>query len=259
MSKLFWRLSIGLVLGLIGVACTNNDPTIEKSEIEIDTASAQVFSFDSSTDGFNTDRFGASSIELADGAYQLTSFSETGNHYLVGQNPDIALKNVVIEVTINPIAGQENNWFGVVCRTNVDDTGYALLISSDGFWSIAEVKQSGNRQFLEYLRQWRENDNIRKDGPNTLMAYCVEDYLALYVNNEFLGDYQDSSLDRVGGVGFLAGGAQDDQVIVAFEDARVSSAARRGRPNTPAPTLETLPEVTIEPIEVPALETTPTS
>lgn len=271
MSKTHWLL-IGIVV-LLFVACTSNDPTISENDIEIDTTSVQEFSFDTSSDGFEIGRFDDSSLTVADEAYQITSFSDISNHYLIGQNPDISLKNVVIEVTVTPIAGAQNNWYGIVCRADENDTGYALLISADGFWSIAKVTQSGSRQFLDYLRQWRENDTIQQNAPNTLTAYCVEDYLALYVNGKFVGEYEDDSIDRVGGVGFLAGGAEDDTVTVTFDNARISSAAKSGRPNTPIPTLGITPETTaeateiltlepievetIEPIEVPPLGATP--
>lgn len=260
MSKIYWLLAFILTVGV--TACTSNAPTISEDEIDIDSATTQLFNFDTSAGGFEVGQFGESSIELLNGSYQITSFSDTANHYLIGQNSDIALKNVIVEVTVNIIDGAENNWFGVVCRVGTEETGYALLISSDGFWSIAKVRQTGSRQFLDYLQDWRENDNIQQDEPNTITAYCVEDYLALYVNGEFLGDYEDDDLDDVGGVGFLAGGVQGDRVTVAFDNAQVSSANRRGRPNTPIPTAESQPEPTQEPvqietvapIEVPALE-----
>lgn len=251
MSKAYWLLA--LILVVVITACTSNDPTISEDEIDIDTATTQTFNFETGTGGFAIGQFDESSIELLNGGYHISSFSDTGNHYLIGQNSDIVLKNVVVEVTVNPIAGAENNWFGVVCRVDADETGYALLISSDGFWSIAKVRQTGSRQFLDYLRDWREDDNIRRKDANTITAYCVDDYLALYVNGEFLGDYKDDDLNRVGGVGLLAGGESGDRVTLAFDDVQVSSANRRGRANTPIPTTDSQPETTQEPVEIETL------
>ncbi|PJF44502.1 MAG: hypothetical protein CUN55_03590 [Phototrophicales bacterium] len=222
--RLFILLSI--LLGMMLIACTDNDPIIPKNKIAIDSSTTQIFDFETSAGGFEVGQFGESKIELENGAYQLSSFSDSGNHYLVGKNQEISLKDVAVEVTTTPISGSENNWYGIVCRTDDADTGYALLISADGFWSIAKITQSGNRQFLEYLQQWREDDNIRRNQSNTLLAYCVDNYLALYVNGEFLGDYEDQSLDRAGGVGFLAGGTQGDTVIVAFDNANISSVSQ---------------------------------
>lgn len=226
MNKMLLFLALGLLMMIAIAACTDGDPTIAEDDIQVDSDAAQAFDFETNVDGFDNGPFGDSSIELTDGSYQISSFSETSNHYLIGQNHNLDLQNVAIEVTISPQVGNENNWYGVVCRTDEDDTGYALLISSDGFWSIAAITQSGNRQFLDYLVQWREDGNINQDAANTITAYCIDDYLALYVNGEFLGEHEDGSIDRSGGVGFLAGGETNDRVVVNFDDATISPAQR---------------------------------
>jgi hypothetical protein len=223
---------------------------------------------------FETGEFaGGSSLAIEDGRYVIRATNAASASYLWGKSnwnaTDPAyplLKNVMVEVEVASRAGDSDNWFGVMCRVDEADAGYAFLISADGFWTIA---QADGQRGLSLLEPWRESTAIRKRrAANTLQVYCVDNYLALYVNGEFVGDHTDNRanrLDRVGGVGVLAGGAEDNTVEVGFDRLAVKAASFAGRPNTATPTLpptatdqptatltHTPAPVTLQPIAPPA-------
>lgn len=243
--------AIGITALVLLVAACGGDSEAEVNRNRLQIADeALSFDFDSDAEGFETIVVAQSAQTVENGQYQITSFDGRSNHYLVGSNPEIALKNVMIEVEVERIQGTDNGWYGVVCRTHQNDLGYALLISGDGFWSIARISESvSGLQSLDYLVNWQEHSAINTDGTNTLTAYCVDDYLALYVNDTFVGDQRDDEYDLSGGVGFLAGNIDDESITIAFDNVVIRSAFREGNPNTETPVLPTSTNVPpVEPI-----------
>ena len=152
----------------------------------------------------------------------------------------------MIEVEATAVDGTEDNWFGVICRLNEDNFGYAFVIGSDGFWAITRVDGDN----LDFIDQWREHDAINTgiNSTNTIQAYCVDDYLGLYINGEFVGDHTDSTYDHAGSVALVGGGPESDAVTIQFDNLSVNLANRRGETvteeillNTASATPEALP------------------
>lgn len=279
------HLASGLVLGiltLVVAACGGADPAIEKNRITLDEEAAFTLDFEDAN-SFEVGQFGAlGELTIEDGHYTIQTTNTGQASYLWGTSQWPAstlayptLKNVVVDVDATSADGTADNWFGVICRAGEEGRGYAFLISDDGFWAIARTDTRG----LFFVEEWRETDVIKRGrATNHIRAYCVDDYLALYVNDQFVGDHTDDSrtnkIDQVGAVGLLAGGPQDKAVRVTFDNLVVTSAHMKDKPNTPAPatavptdeptatdepTLE--PLATLEPlntVEVPGLgEVTP--
>lgn len=251
-----------LFVSLILVACGGDDEADHDTrDFTIDSNAALTLNFDDPAE-FETGTFeGDSSLAIENGQYVIRTNNPNGASYLWGKNNTTSLKNVVIEVQATSSGGEKDNWFGVMCRVDESDSGYAFLISADGFWALAKAD---SQRGLDFLETWQESKAIEKGNKsNTIQAYCVDNYLALYVNGEFVADHTDKSFDRVGGVGLLAGGAEDQQVEVRFDSLTVKSASFENKPNTatpsPAPTstatatpeaspTEGLVPVTLEPI-----------
>lgn len=245
-SKVLFLLMLSLILLLF--ACGDDEPEIEQSAI-LSAENALTYDFEGNESDFETGNFGQSGLSIIDGRYHVRSLSPRSNHYLVGANNSVALKNVSVEVDALPINGDENNWYGVVCRTHDNDIGFATLISTDGFWAIVQITERNGRQWLDYLSEWQESAAINTDSNNRLLTYCIDDYIALYVNDTFLGDHRDGDYNLVGGVGLLAGGSANDTVEVAFDNIIIHSVHREANPNTPTPA----PSATTTPISVPSL------
>jgi hypothetical protein len=163
-----------------------------------------------------------SDLTITDGHYQLTHTSDSSS-YIWAQGGDPA-QDVNIVVAAQPHSSYANNLYGVMCRVSEEGAGYAFLISNDGFGAIART----DGKSLSFIQEWVENAAIR-DGQanNTIRAVCLDDYLALYINDEFIGDAEDERFPDAGQVGliggvFVEGGDEQGQVIVHFDDLTIS-------------------------------------
>lgn len=250
----FIRVIILAVVGLlILVACGDEDPRRERDEISIAAAPEYQVDFESG-DVFETQTFGEGEDRLAieDGKYFIETTNQRGAGYLWGIGANYPpLKNVVVDVETQTLEGTQDNWFGVMCRVDENDGGYVFLISADGFWAIARAEKGR----LSFLENWRESDSIRKghNQTNDLRVYCVEDYLALYVNGDFVGDHENKRFNHVGAVGLLAGGQRNDRIVISFDNLKVYAAALRETPNTPAPAT-LAPTLSVPELSVPTLQ-----
>lgn len=252
-------LVIVIVLVIVGIlvlsAGGEDDPEYALDEIEV-ADEGVVIDF-SNADDFEIDAFeDGSRLIIENGEYVLTATNADRSRYLVGKSiwgEDEAssypmLKNVMIEVEAQPQVGDDENWYGVMCRVGADGSGYAFLIGADGFWSIA----LSDGRSLDTLEDWRQSDAIEKgNASNAIQVYCVDDYLALYVNGKFVGDHRDDKLNNVGGFAVVAGGIEENEVTVVFDDLTVREANLEGKPNTPVPTPR--PTDTPEAIDVPPI------
>lgn len=74
------------------------------------------------------------------------------------------------------------------------------------------------------LVDWTTSDKINT-GPalNTLRVVCLGDYLALYINGEFMGDAIDDTYTR-GQVGLAAAAASRLGLTVEYDNLTVSQA-----------------------------------
>ncbi len=235
-----WLPSLVLA-ALVLAACGGDEPEHDRDDFEV---SETMYTVEfNNPDDFEVGRFGdGSSLTIEDDQYLIRSSNSTGNSFLFGSTTDRypALRNVMIEVEATTQAGSEDNWFGVMCRVDDENRGYVLLISADGFWAIGNSTGRG----LDFFDNWRETDviNTGRGATNHLRVYCVNDYLALYVNGEFVGEHSDSSITEAGAVGLLAGGPRETPSTVAFDDLVFQPVSREGEvPEQPAATLELAP------------------
>ena len=98
--------------------------------------------------------------------------------------------------------------------------GYLFLIQGSG--SFAIMRAQGRD--LHPLVNWTQSDKINQgQATNALRAVCMGDYLAFYINGEFVADATDDTYSA-GQVGLLASGATRLGVLVEFDDLIVSEA-----------------------------------
>jgi hypothetical protein len=189
----------------------DNDITLGEGLSSVDLETATNFSQSTSD------------LIIRDGHYQLTHTSDSSS-YIWAQDGEPA-QNVNIQVEAQPQSSYANNLYGVMCRVSEGGAGYAFLISNDGFGAIART----DGKSLSFIHEWVENAAI-KDGQenNTIRAVCVDDYLALYVNDEFIGDAKDDRYPDAGQVGliggvFVEGGDDEAQATIQFDNLTVSA------------------------------------
>ncbi len=98
--------------------------------------------------------------------------------------------------------------------------GYLFLIQGSG--SFAIMRSRGRN--LTPLVDWKTSDAI-KQGPaqNHIRAVCVGNYLAMYVNDQFLGDATDGTY-TTGQVGLAASAASWLGTRISFDNLTISAA-----------------------------------
>ena len=163
----------------------------------------------------------ASRLAVTGGRYEIAHRAERAASFTWGAG-GAAYEDVIVEVRTEQLSPDKDNLYGVACRLAQDDagdwSGYALLISGDGHYGIADLA----RDSLVFLLEWHQSGAIKQGrAANTIRAVCAENYLALYANGEFLGEVKDSLYRRAGRVGLIAGASQGGTVHVAFDDLNV--------------------------------------
>lgn len=132
--------------------------------------------------------------------------------------------DIVIEAHATQVSDYDHNAYGLACRLDQGNrgTGYYFLISGDGY---ASIRWSTGRS-LEPIVSAAPSQHIRRGAArNRLRVVCVEDYLALWVNGEFVADARDRRAAR-GAVG-LAGvmNYEGKRLSVEFDGLKIWRAA----------------------------------
>jgi hypothetical protein len=216
------RLAVVLAMVLILAGCGSDEPAHTAVQ------GVELFAVDFATpgtweEGVYTDENGDPQATLAihDGRYQIDFHAGPSASVTWGVGGD-AYENVIIEVDTEQLSPEKNTLYGAMCRLVTDEfgntTGYALLISGDGHYGIAEVRGRS----LSFLLDWHQSKTIKQgQAANTVRAVCVDDYLAVYANGKFLGDVTTSTYNRPGQVGLIAGVTGEAEVSVAFDNLAV--------------------------------------
>ncbi|MCL4239151.1 MAG: hypothetical protein KJ047_12970 [Anaerolineae bacterium] len=165
-----------------------------------------------------------SRLAIADGRYGIAHRAERAASFTWGAG-GADYEEVIVEVRAEQLSAGKDNLYGVLCRLAQDDagnwSGYALLISGDGHYGIADL----SRGSLGFLLKWHQSDVIEQgQAANTIRAVCARNYLAVYANGQFLGEVKDSLYRRAGQVGLIAGANEGVTVHVAFDDLAIFAA-----------------------------------
>lgn len=155
----------------------------------------------------------AATVAVADGVFR---FSADAGRYIfsVDYRPQ---NDVVIEATARLLSEDDSNGFGVMCRGDADGEGYYFLIGGDGSGTI---RRSRGRE-VTALAPWTKTGAVLSTGENRIRAVCDGDYLALWVNDQFVAEARDR-LYASGYTGFVVVTTRAGQRIdVEFDALRV--------------------------------------
>jgi hypothetical protein len=211
---MFYKLMIlGWLLLLTSAAC-RSQPTqrYTMGELLLQEDFSQAFGWDAFT--FNDIQIG-----VRDGVYEMRS---NVREYVRGFNERIH-RNVVIEVESRQFSSEVNNAYGVVCRASPGNaaSGYYFLIGADGTYSI----RRGRDDQVEALVSWNHSSAINAGtSKNIIRAICADDYLALYVNGDFVADAYDNTF-KSGFAGFAVAVSQAGDIDVTFDNLKIWNAA----------------------------------
>ena len=127
-----------------------------------------------------------------------------------------SFKDVQIEVDLIKLGGPDDNDFGLICRFQDQNNFYIFLISSDGYYGIAKVKD-GQYSLIGADQLQYHNAIAHGAASNHLRADCAGPALRLYVNGQKLQDVQDLTFTS-GDVGLMAGSYDEPGVDILFHN-----------------------------------------
>lgn len=166
---------------------------------------------------FYEDNDGIVQVDEDDEVYLVGVEYTEDRAYLWGQDSR-EFSDVVIQVDTEQLSNEDNNGYGVMCRTDPENTGYGYIfyISGDGFVSIFLNDEEDG---IEQLHEWSASDAINQgEEENTITAVCVGEYFGFYVNEELVAEVEDDTFDE--GVIALAASIfeEDEEVEIAFDN-----------------------------------------
>ncbi len=124
-----------------------------------------------------------------------------------------------LDVDATPLAGPDDNDYGVIVRHMDDDNFYRFEISSDGYFNV-QKRQKGKWEKL--IPDWTPSEFIHNGkATNHLRVACAGSSLTFYVNQTLLIQITDVSFSR-GAIGVLAGTLAEPGVQVAFDNVQVT-------------------------------------
>lgn len=163
-------------------------------------------------------------LGVAEGAYRIDLHSK---RYVWTQHDQLA-GDTVIEAEAQQLSAYDHNAYGLACRLDPANSGrgYFLLISGDGY---ASIRWSDGRA-LQAIVPAFPSQHIRQGAArNRIRAICIDDYLALWVNDEFVAEARDrrASSGHIGLAGAMNYAGQG--LSVKFDNLRVWSAVMDDR------------------------------
>ena len=176
--------------------------------------------FSDATSGWYTNGDPASPGVYSGGGYVLIANQPLAPVWAM---PGRLFGNTRIEVLATKQGGEDNDFYGVLCRVNgtgINGEFYALIISSDGFFAIA--KRVDDDPFVTVGQEGMlASPHINKgEATNKITAICSGTRLALYVNDRFVVETQDADLVS-GQPGLIVGNFEQDMASVFFDDFKV--------------------------------------
>ena len=121
-----------------------------------------------------------------------------------------------IEVDARLIGKETDNDYGLICRYQDQDNFYMLVISSDGYYGIAKMKD-GEHTMIGAEQLQYSTAIAQGNSTNHLRADCVGQTLTLYANDQKLMEATDGEY-LSGDVGLLAGAYDRGDVDILFDN-----------------------------------------
>jgi len=166
------------------------------------------------------------------GTDEVNRFVENGQFKMLISAPNIVawtdcteeeFSDFVFEVDATQLGGPDNNIYGVLFRydTNIREF-YVLAISGDGYYVLAVDGPDREEPYM--LTEWETSSAINLgNATNHIKVEAVGSNISYYVNDQLLGEIQDSTLSK-GIVGVFVGTLDEANVLVGYDNMKVMSA-----------------------------------
>ncbi len=161
---------------------------------------------------------GAHAATVTDGVYRMLLAEPDG--YIYGTNRRV-YDNSIIDVDVTWLSDNPDAFAGVICRLHPENgRGYYVVVSAAGDFSIRYLGRNQD----DAIVRWQGDSGIPRSGSFRMRVICVEDFIALYIDGEYIDGGIDSRL-RDGQIGLTIGMprivSQGELAIVEFDDLRV--------------------------------------
>jgi hypothetical protein len=152
------------------------------------------------------------SARLVDGQYEMKATIPNWSWWLYRPITGDDLAGMVIEADIDHTSSGYNN-ISLICRAGQTE-GYFFDVHSIGLYSIRQFSDGE----MTSIMPRKASPVINRDAAsNHLMAVCVEDYLALYINGQLVAEAYDNSIEA-GMMGIAISTSETSQEAVALFD-----------------------------------------
>lgn len=207
-SFVFFILSLSSALLLAGCSSTTEQASLE---IVVNTVLSEEHFDNMDTTAWPSYSLGGVVFGVVDGQYAAIA---SGSGYIWELNRRTH-QDVAIDVSIEQLSPAPENIYGVICRAHpsLNGMGYYFLLDGQGQFGI----RKGDGERITVLVPWTKNDAIKQGTSNQIRAVCVQDYLALYINDTFMAEVRDSHFSE-GWAGFAINAGADLQIAVTFDD-----------------------------------------
>lgn len=152
-------------------------------------------------------------MSVADGVYTI----DLSLKQAVWTQAPIQHDDAIIEVTTQQKSEYNYNAYGVACRLAPDNSGrgYYFLISGDGHYSI---RWNNGRTLDDIVAMTPHETILQGQATNRIRAVCIDDYLGLWINGEFVAEARDNRATQgyIGLAGFM--GYNNQNLTVAFDN-----------------------------------------
>ena len=173
--------------------------------------------FDDARNGWTLVQNNQAEIAITDGQLRITVKQPDSLAWSVAAGKTFG--DLTLDVDATPLAGPDDNDYGVIVRRVDDDNFYRFEISGDGYYNI-QKRQKGKWQKL--IADWMESSAIHTGAAtNHLRVTCAGRTLTFFVNQVQVAQITDDAFAR-GEVGVLAGTLTEPGVQVAFDNVQVS-------------------------------------
>jgi hypothetical protein len=169
--------------------------------------------FSDPTDGWPVGSDEIGSLEYSQGAYRVLVKSAGYDLWAVSRQ---TYGDVQVEVDTARLAGTSDNRFGLICRYQDVSNFYVFIISSDGYYAIALIR-NGTSSLLGQEMMAYNAAIIHGDGPNHIRFDCIGNALTGYVNGQQVAVVNDSTYST-GDAGLLAGAFDEGGVDISFDN-----------------------------------------
>jgi hypothetical protein len=181
LNKLLW--GGGLLLLLVGcLPSSGATRSVRFGELLLDDA------FDTVTTAWDQYTAPTTFAGYEKGGYRLRT---TLQNYVFGLHTWSGA-DLLVEAEAYVQSAEPRMIYGVICRASSEGRGYYFLVSANGNFSIRRLHRRQDTPLVKWQSTSALYTGTRR---NVLRAVCVQDYLAFYINGQFVAEVRDNSLN----------------------------------------------------------------